>query len=89
MQQAKIDSRRKNQSDNKRLKWEFQCNSCKEWFPDKETQVDHIVPVGSLRCSEDLAGFVERLTPEDGFQILCIPCHQQKTNKEREERNGM
>ena len=84
MQQAKVEARRKNQSENKRLSWEFQCKECTEWFPDKEVQIDHIVPVGSLRCAEDLIGFVERLTPEDGFQVLCVPCHQIKTNAERE-----
>ena len=84
MQAAKLDARRPNQSSNKRLKWEFKCNHCTKWFPDKDIQIDHVVPVGSLRCKEDLAGFVERLTPEQGFQVLCTSCHQVKTNQERE-----
>ena len=33
--------RRENQSDNKRLKWEFWCAGCGEWFPAKELQVEH------------------------------------------------
>jgi 5-methylcytosine-specific restriction endonuclease McrA len=80
---AKMNARRASQSDNKKLKWEFQCNHCKGWFPDKQVQVDHIVPVGSLKCSDDLAGFIDRLASEDGFQVLCSGCHQIKTNSER------
>ena len=83
MQKAKQDAKRKSQSSNKRLKYEYQCNKCREWFPDKQVQIDHVEPVGSLKCLEDLAGFLERLTPEDGFQVLCKECHQEKTNKER------
>ncbi len=80
---CKMNARRPNQSDNKRMKWEYQCNHCDKWFPDKEVQIDHIVPVGTLKCGDDLKGFMERLTPETGFQILCHPCHQIKTNEER------
>ena len=83
MMQCKQDAKRKNEGSNKRAKWQYQCNECKDWFLDKETQIDHITPVGSLKCAEDLAGFLERLTPEDGFQLLCKPCHQIKTNEER------
>jgi len=80
---AKMAARRPNKSENKRLKWEFQCNHCKEWFPDKEVQVDHIEPVGTLKCAEDLPKFLEQLASEDGYQVLCKPCHQIKTNEER------
>ena len=83
MQKAKEEARRKNQSENKRLKYEYQCNHCDSWYPDKDIEIDHIVPVGSLRCADDLVGFLERLTVEDGFQVLCKECHQIKTNKER------
>ncbi len=81
--QAKIKARRKYTGPNKRQKWEYKCKKCKKWFMGKETQIDHIIPVGSLKCADDLAGFIERLTPEKGFQLLCRNCHQIKTNKER------
>ena len=84
--ECKKAARRPNQSDNKRLKWESQCNHCKEWFKESDTQVDHIIPCGSLKNSKDIAGFLERLTTEDGFQVLCTTCHQEKTNKEK--KNG-
>lgn len=82
---AKLDARRKYKGTNKRQKWEYQCNICKKWFMEKETQIDHIIPVGSLKCSDDLKGFIERLTPEEGFQLLCKSCHKIKTNEERKQ----
>lgn len=82
-QKAKVLARRKYKGKNKRQKYEYQCAKCKEWFKEKEVQIDHIVEVGSLRCYEDLVEFLKRLTPEDvkAFQILCLKCHKEKTNK--------
>lgn len=77
--------RRESQSDNKRLKFEHQCSKCLQWFPQKQVEVDHIVPVGSLLSFDDLPGFVERLLCEaDGFVVLCEQCHRVKTNSSRE-----
>jgi len=82
--QAKVAARRKYEGENRRQKWEYQCAHCKEWFAGKLIQVDHKIPVGSLKCGADLEGFLERLTPETGFQMLCKDkCHQAKTNEER------
>ena len=82
--EAKNKARRPYVGPNKRQKWEYQCAKCKKWFIGKETSVDHIIPVGSLKCKEDLPGFIERLTPESGFQVLCKEDHTKKTNSERE-----
>jgi len=72
-----------------RHRFEFQCAECKQWFKDKEVQVDHIVPAGTLRKYEDLPQFVENMFCEaDGLQVLCKPCHQIKTNAEREARKS-
>lgn len=82
---AKQEARRPYVGENKRQKWEYLCAACNEWYKEKEVQVDHIVPVGSLKCLEDLPGFLERLTVEEGgFQVLCKPCHQKKTNKDKD-----
>jgi len=81
--QAKMAARRKYEGSNRRQRWEYLCNFCRKFYMDKEVQIDHITPVGSLKGGEDLKGFLERLTPEDGFQVLCKECHQVKTNKER------
>lgn len=74
-------AKRPNQSANKRLKWEYQCDGCDGWFPRKGVEVDHDPPVGSLRSAEDLPGFVTRLfTEADGLCILCTKCHHAKTH---------
>ena len=73
--------RRPYTGDNKRLKWEYQCVACKDWYPQKEVEVDHIVSVGSIKSFDDIGGFVRRLfVEEEGYQILCKPCHLQKTH---------
>lgn len=66
----------------------YKCAACGGTFPSKDVQIDHIIPCGSLKCLDDLAGFVERMTPEDpaAFAILCKSCHQKKTNEERKKR---
>lgn len=85
---AKLASRRKNQSDNRRLKWEYQCSNCRLWYPDKHVVVDHIIPCGSLTCADDLPGFVTRMFCEkEGFRVLCIDCDQDReweSNGEKE-----
>lgn len=82
--EAKAAARRPNESSNKRLKWEYQCAKCGGWFPDKEVSVDHTVPVGTLKCWEDLPGFCERLfCSSEGLQVLCSTCHGIKTAEER------
>lgn len=73
---------------NKRQKKEYKCAKCNKWFKRTEVDIDHIIEVGSLKNSKDLAQFLENLTPEDPkrFQILCKPCHKQKTNDSRKSR---
>lgn len=66
---------------NTRAKWAYQCAQCRSWGMRKEMQADHIVPCGTLKSFDDLAGFTERLFVEqDGLQILCERCHQARTN---------
>ncbi len=82
--QCKLKARRPYKGSNKRQKFEYQCNNCKEWFPDKRVNVDHITPAGTLRSAADLPGFVERLFCEiDGLQVLCSKCHDEKTKQEK------
>ncbi len=71
----------------KRHRYEYQCASCDGWFTNKEIQVDHIEPAGTLKKYSDLSGFCKRLFCEaDGMQVLCKDCHQVKTNAERKAR---
>jgi len=48
--------------ENKRLKKEYQCKSCKEWFKRADVQIDHILPCGSLNNYNDIVDFIKRLT---------------------------
>ena len=73
----------------KKHSFEYQCNMCSAWFMDKEVQVDHIVPAGSLKTYDDLPAFVENLFCElEDLQILCKPCHLIKTGIENEQRKS-
>jgi len=85
--QCKMSNRRVYKGPLKRQKFEYQCAECSQWFPEKKINVDHITPAGSLRCADDLPGFVERLFCEiDNLQILCSTCHNVKTQNEKDGR---
>lgn len=85
--ECKQKAKRVYKGSNKRQKFEYQCNHCKNWYADKNINVDHIIPAGTLTCANDLPGFVERLFVEaEGLQVLCSNCHDKKTAKERENR---
>ena len=82
--QCKMAARRAYKGPLKRQKFEYQCNVCSNWFPEKKINIDHIQPAGSLRCAQDLPGFVERLFCEiDNLQVLCQGCHDIKTKQEK------
>lgn len=82
--ECKLKAKRAYKGTNKRQKFEYQCASCKNWFPEKQINVDHIKPAGSLNCAQDLPGFVERLFCEiDNLQVLCEKCHDVKTKLEK------
>ncbi len=78
------ENRRPNESANKNLDWEYQCNHCKEWFAESKMDVDHIIPCGGINGLDKVCGWIERAFVEmDGFQKLCKPCHTIKTNAEK------
>jgi 5-methylcytosine-specific restriction endonuclease McrA len=82
--QCKANAKRKYKGPNKRQKFEYQCASCKQWYAEKNINVDHIIPAGTLTCSNDLPGFVDRLFCEiDNLQVLCSGCHDIKTKAEK------
>ena len=76
-------ARRPSESSNKRLKWEFSCCKCNNWFPQTQVQVHHEVEAGALNCAEDLPGFVERLFAEIGWSVVCKPCHKKEHDKSK------
>lgn len=66
--------------ENKRHKWEVKCAMCKRWHMLKNVQVDHIVPVGTLKEYAHLPAFVERLfVSENKLRVVCKPCHNSIT----------
>ena len=68
----------------------YRCAVCGELHFRKQMHIDHIIPAGSLKSLEDLAGFLERLTPEDpaAFQIVCKGCHGSKTKRDNKQTRG-
>ena len=78
-------SRRKYTGTNKLQRWEYCCAECGKWHLRKNVEIHHIVPCGSLNSYEDIAGFIQRLTPEkaDAYAILCKACHIQITKEQR------
>lgn len=79
IRQAKRDKK-----DGGRQKFEYECSSCGKMFPQKEIQVDHVIPAGSLKSFDDLPEFCRKLfCGVDDMQILCKPCHKVKTQEER------
>lgn len=82
------ESKREYNGPNKRQKYEYQCNECKNYVTQKDISVDHKIPAGALNSFADLPGFVERLfVSKEGLQCLCKECHKTKTLKERKEKN--
>lgn len=72
-----------------RLAEHYTCNACKQSFPLKEVQVNHITPVVLPSGFDSWDGVIERLFCErEGLEVLCIPCHKQVTDKENEERRN-
>lgn len=83
--QCLLAGRRDYVGDNKRQKYEYQCNMCYNWYKATEVQVDHIKPAGSLLEPTDIASFVTTLFCEpDNTQRLCKPCHKIKTGSDRD-----
>lgn len=73
--------------------FEYQCNMCKSWFADKDIQLDHAIPVvdpedSALYTEEEFIGkfAISLFCDEDNYQVLCIKCHDIKTEQENKKR---
>ena len=71
-----------------RLAEHYLCANCGDFFVANDVQVDHIDPVVSPSDGfQDWWTFINRLYCEaENLQVLCKPCHKEKTNRERKER---
>ena len=70
---------------NPRQKFELQCALCHEWFQEKQIQVDHMVPAGSMQSFDDVGPFARRLLfpPPESLRCLCLSCHNRVTQEQR------
>lgn len=61
---------------NKRRKWSYKCNRCQKLHDLKSVAVHHKIECGSLKCFEDIPGFVERLfCNKEHLELICDKCH--------------
>jgi len=69
-----------------RPKYKYKCAICDGVFKSGEVQVDHTVPViDPLHGFESYDILIERMfCQEDGLQVLCKKCHDEKTRGEKE-----
>jgi len=59
----------------------YLCAVCNKLHPKQNVEVNHIVPVGSLKTYDDLPSFCARLFVEDVslLEVVCKPCHAEIT----------
>lgn len=65
----------------------YQCANCKELFKEPQMEVDHresVVPIDIPGSEQSLENYVDRLFVEvDKLDLLCKPCHKQKSKNEQ------
>lgn len=72
-----------------RLAKHFKCSVCLNDFPQKEVEVNHIIPVVLLSGFDSWDGIISRLFCEaDGLEVVCKPCHRGITSNENKERKN-
>lgn len=64
----------------------YLCSACDKLYDRKQVEVNHIVPVGSLKTYADLPGFCERLFVENPslLEVVCKECHLGITQEQRQ-----
>lgn len=86
---TKLEERKRDsQSSNKRIKYEYQCEICQEWFVRAKIDIDHVVPCGGINGYDKIVPWLLKahIEDKDGYQILCKSCHKIKTAEERKGR---
>jgi 5-methylcytosine-specific restriction endonuclease McrA len=70
-----------------RMAKHYECNRCKELFPLKDVEVNHIIPIVPISGFDNWDGVIQRLFCEkEGMETLCKPCHKIITKEENESR---
>lgn len=63
----------------------YLCASCQRATKDKDTEIDHVVPIGPTPGSRNARNvtwdqWLARLfCPADGLRVLCRGCHDERT----------
>ena|ERR1035437_1422873 len=64
----------------------YLCANCSIPHPRKNVQIDHTVPVVPLEIAttpQSWDNYIERMfCPKEGYQILCLQCHELKSSVE-------
>lgn len=69
---------------------QYTCSTCHGVFGTREVQLDHLVPVVGPDGFVDWNSYIERMfCDEEGFAVVCKPCHQIKTQAENKERRNV
>lgn len=69
---------------------QYKCSKCLNVFKKNEVKKDHIIPVVPVTGWESFDSYVPRiLIPVQGFQILCVSCHKEKTRLEGIQRKAL
>lgn len=62
---------------------QYKCASCNDLFGRTEINLDHKNPIVSLKGFTNWDDYINGLLcSPDGFQILCVACHNAKTSME-------
>lgn len=66
-----------------RMAKHFECAHCHNLFPQKEIEINHIIPVVPVEGFDSWDNVIERLFCEqDGLEALCKGCHKLVTAEE-------
>lgn len=77
---------------------QYKCAICQQVFRKKDTQMDHVVPIVDPAVGfpktpdgrDDWTPYIERMFAQvGGWQRLCKPCHQTKTQGENKIRRDV
>ncbi len=70
-----------------RMAQHYRCAGCKEEFPAKGVQVNHVDPVIGDSGFIDWDTYIERMfCPVENLNVLCRTCHDVKSAQERKDR---
>ena len=59
------------------------CEECNDAFAKGDMQADHIDPVVPIKGFDSWDAVIKRMfCEEDGFRVVCKPCHREITDKE-------